>query len=539
MQNIVNKIYYVFWAIFFILFLVLFAFFDLNIKNQNVKEGYEILTSYEKGEYEDSALPAGVRYTYSFILDDVKESYCHLLVYSAHQEVNIFLGEQCIYRMKAHEIAMSGSTPGHVWNQVSFSEADNGKGVTVEIIPVYDSAVGVDPVLYWGSKSSIVQDVVVKALPIVVMSFLTMMVGIVYICFILWNYKKSDAERSLMMLGFFAIQVSLWKVTDTSAINLILPGNPVLSQVPYMALMLMCVSFTLFIKELYSTRNHIIWYIPVFFGFVNMGLSLLFQYQGIADMRQMLPVTHVNIILLIAIAIIMTVYEVWKAGWNARLKRNILCMCACFVGAAADMVVYYAFNGYLETALGMVGFMTYIVVMGLESIKEIKKLLAIGAKAQQYEQLAYHDQLTGLYNRAAFAEHTEDSAFVQEKCVIIVMDLNNLKVCNDNLGHAKGDIYIKTCADIIHEFFGDIGRCYRVGGDEFHVLLTNGDLHLCEQRLQALKERIANCDKIDGFRMGIACGYKMYDRRLDYDINATARRADRQMYQEKFAMKEL
>jgi GGDEF domain-containing protein len=79
-----------------------------------------------------------------------------------------------------------------------------------------------------------------------------------------------------------------------------------------------------------------------------------------------------------------------------------------------------------------------------------------------------------------------------------------------------------------------------MGGDEFNVLLENGDLYLCKQRLKELQKKVADCDKVGGgFRMGIACGYKMYDRRLDYDIHETARRADKVMYQEKFAMKEL
>lgn len=539
MQRIFHKTYHIFWAIFFVLFIIWFAFFDLNLYTKDEKEGYEIITDYEVHTYADKTAPAGVRYLYCFNMAGVKESYCHLMFYSIHQNVNVYLNDVCVYRMAADEFGASGESPGCLWNEISFATWDNGGWVQVEIIPVYESSVDIVPTLYLGSKADISRDVIMRSLPVIVLSLVTIIIGVVYIGFILNNFKKSDVERNLLMLGCFATQVGLWKLTDTEAITLMMPGYPVFSQVPFMTLMLMCVSFTLYIKELYSTREHKIWNALCIYGFVNMGISLLWQYLGIADMRQTLVLTHINIILIIIVTTAMTIYEVHIKGWNPRMRRNILCMGICFIGAGVDMVIHYVSDGQMFTVAGMLSFMVYIFVMGIGSMKEIKNLMDIGIKAQQYEKMAYHDQLTGLFNRTAFAEHTSDDEFMAEKTIIIVMDLNNLKTCNDKMGHDKGDIYIKECARMIRENFEDIGRCYRMGGDEFYVLLTKGDLHLCKQRLQALKDCVAKCNKIEGFRMGIACGYKMYDRLLDYDIHETARRADKVMYQEKFAMKEL
>lgn len=539
MQDILYKTYHIFWTIFIVLFLVLYAFFELRIYNEDVKDGYEIITDYDIYNIKDSSEPAGVRQIYGFRLTGVEESYCHLMFYSVHQNVNVYRNDVCVYRMSADEIDISGESPGCLWNEVSFAAWDNGERVKIEIIPVYESSADIVPTIYLGNKADISNDIILKGLPTIVLSLITVAFGVVYIFFILYNYKKSDLERNLLMLGYFAVQVGLWKLTDCEAITLLLPGHPAISQVPFMALMLMCVSFSLFVKEMYSTRDHVIWKVLSVYGFVNMGITILLQVLGFADMRQSLVLTHINIGLVIIIATVMSIYEMKTVGWNRKLKRNILFMGFCFIGTGVDMVVYYVANGQALTLLGMLSFMTYIFVMGFDSMQEIKNLMDIGIKAQQYEKMAYHDQLTGLFNRTAFAEHTGDMEFVAEKTIIIVMDLNNLKTCNDKLGHDKGDIYIKECARMIRESFEDIGRCYRMGGDEFHVLLTNGDLHLCKQRLQALKDRVAKCDKIAGFHMGIACGYKMYDRLLDYDIHETARRADKVMYQEKFAMKEL
>uniref|UniRef100_UPI004056B9F1 GGDEF domain-containing protein n=1 Tax=Acetatifactor sp. TaxID=1872090 RepID=UPI004056B9F1 len=539
MQNILYKTYHVFWTIFIVLFLLLFAFFELDIYDEDVKDGYEIVSEYDVYDFKDDSEPAGARRIYGFRLTGIEESYCHLMFYTIHQNVNVYLNDVCIYRMSADEMEISGESPGCLWNEVSFAAWDNGQRLKIEIIPVYESSVDIVPTFYLGSKADITNRVIMKELPVIILSMVTVAFGIIYVAFILYNYKKTDLERNLLMLGYFAIQVGLWKATDSQAVTLLLPEHPVISQVPFMALMLMSVSFTLFVKELYHTRDHVIWKVMCIYGFVNMGITILLQYLGFADMREALTLTHINILLVIVVSTIMSFYEVKNYGWNKKLKKNILFMGICFMGCGADMVMHYITSGQAATMLGMLSFMAYIFVMGFDSMQEIKNLMDIGIKAQQYEKMAYHDQLTGLFNRTAFAEHTNDVEFVAEKTIIVVMDLNNLKTCNDKLGHDKGDIYIKECARMIHESFEDIGRCYRMGGDEFHVLLTNGDLHLCKQRLQVLKERVAKCDKVEGFRMGIACGYKMYDRLLDYDIHETARRADKVMYQEKFAMKEL
>lgn len=62
--------------------------------------------------------------------------------------------------------------------------------------------------------------------------------------------------------------------------------------------------------------------------------------------------------------------------------------------------------------------------------------------------------------------------------VVLIADLNNLKLINDTLGHQYGDEAIKLTADVLHSSFSDIGSCYRIGGDEFCVISNAGIQHL-------------------------------------------------------------
>lgn len=83
------------------------------------------------------------------------------------------------------------------------------------------------------------------------------------------------------------------------------------------------------------------------------------------------------------------------------------------------------------------------------------------------------DALTGLYSRNAYSRTLKslDSAKkLPEAFAAFSIDVNGLKTVNDNLGHEAGDELIRGAAWCVRAVFGDAGRCFRTGGDEFVVL---------------------------------------------------------------------
>ena len=88
------------------------------------------------------------------------------------------------------------------------------------------------------------------------------------------------------------------------------------------------------------------------------------------------------------------------------------------------------------------------------------------------EHMAYVDALTELGNRAAFIEEL-DICEKNPNVACVVLDVNNLKLCNDRYGHHEGDKIISDAAECIQNAFGGLGKCFRIGGDEFSVLIQN------------------------------------------------------------------
>ncbi|MDF1617999.1 diguanylate cyclase domain-containing protein [Petrocella sp. FN5] len=94
-------------------------------------------------------------------------------------------------------------------------------------------------------------------------------------------------------------------------------------------------------------------------------------------------------------------------------------------------------------------------------------------KLDYIEYLSYQDPLTGLFNRRAFDRATE--ALKSRPILptsLILIDVNGLKLVNDAFGHQAGDGLIKAVAKVLNRCIDDAKTCFRIGGDEFAVLMT-------------------------------------------------------------------
>jgi len=527
-------------------FLLIFVLFltVTQLKNDVLEvrshTGYEILTDYSVRTIEDSSAPAGVKTEYTLHFSDLPENGNTLIFYTIHQNVEVDVNGSCIYRVEPSKSNPFGKTPGNDLHTIPIYASDAGADFKIDIIPVYKTSIEIEPTFYFGSVLSIWVELMGKNIPTFILSLITVFLGILFSLFVLTNYRNSEINKSLLMMGLFSINMGIWKITDIDTTGLLFPHSITLAYIPYFTLFLVCIPFILYVKELFTKKEHILWYVPCFLSIFVILLSVILQLSNIADFREVLWMNHAVMGSLVVLIIPMIIYEIKTAGLHGQLKITIFGMGCCLIGLIADLLIYYASHSTSATMLGMLGFTVYISVLGFMSFREARRLMAIGMQAKRFEQMAYHDQLTGLYNRAAYAEYISHSNFRPEDHIVVMFDLNNLKRCNDTLGHEMGDRYITNSASLIEEVFGAIGKCYRMGGDEFCVLLNKVSLRECASRVKKLHEEVSrhNEEHPTNFTIQIACGYEAYDKELDYDLNDTLRRADKMMYHEKFAMKQ-
>ena len=154
------------------------------------------------------------------------------------------------------------------------------------------------------------------------------------------------------------------------------------------------------------------------------------------------------------------------------------------------------------------------------------------------------DALTHVKNRTAFETkqgnlQTKMQLTVKPTFALALFDINNLKQINDNLGHEAGDDYIINSCRLICKTFKK-SAVYRIGGDEFMVVLENDDFENRDSLLQSMKDEMAKLATGDlpvYEKISIASGMSVYDPENDFNISDVFSRADAAMYENKAAMK--
>lgn len=538
MRKKIERVYLGYLIFILLAFVYSLLIFRLRPQGRGLTDGYCELTLHKETPQKDNYSTIGYREIYSLTTEGIQGAYSHLVFLSIHQEVKVYVGNVCIYSMRDSSKNKFGRTPGCVWNDILLSSDYEGQEIRIEIIPVYKSSAGMVPRCYFGTKYGIVRMILTEEGPEFVMGLAAIILGLVYMVYVLFNASNSEVDRGIAWLGCFALMVGLWKMADNSLIKLLLPGLPAVSLLPFIALMLGVIPLILFIKKFYSARKQFFWYIYCWMSIAEMSICIILQYFDLKDFRETFVLTVAVILCGFGLFAGMFISEVRGTGWNERLLRNSFSVLICFMGIGLDFWAYFISGGTRTTIVGMLIFMIYGVSQGYAALNEARELAVVGMRASNYEKMAYHDQLTGLFNRSALAEDTEALGVAPDKAIVIIFDLNDLKKCNDNLGHDKGDIYIRESARLIQTIFEQLGRCYRTGGDEFCCLVLRHSLDSCKKQIELLRQKVAEYNKgSKDIHMAIACGCAMYDKRIDYDINDTAKRADQIMYEDKERLK--
>jgi diguanylate cyclase (GGDEF)-like protein len=108
------------------------------------------------------------------------------------------------------------------------------------------------------------------------------------------------------------------------------------------------------------------------------------------------------------------------------------------------------------------------------------------------EHQAFHDPLTGLANRALFADRLQHAAELHRRdrrpFAVLFLDLDDFKSVNDSLGHPVGDQLLVLLAERLRISLGAADTVARLGGDEFAVLLEDADAIAVSLRLLSTME---------------------------------------------------
>ena len=169
---------------------------------------------------------------------------------------------------------------------------------------------------------------------------------------------------------------------------------------------------------------------------------------------------------------------------------------------------------------------------------------AVQCAAKQYilqtelGNLAFTDELTGLYNRRGFMAIGERQLKIGRRSgrgmLLFFIDVDGMKLINDSYGHCEGDLALKRTAKALKIAFRDSDIIARLGGDEFAVLAIEASGNSEATIRTRLCRALESCSAVElRYQLSLSLGAARFDSRGSDSFGELLARADQAMYEQK------
>lgn len=475
------------------------------------------------------------RVTTVYRISDVRwtEKAPSLMFYTQHQTVVVEADGKLLYtrNLKSDSIL---HTTGRDCEMITIPE--NTRSILVTLTNCNPDKHVSDPVFYQGDGVHMFRHELLKAVIPLVLGIMNVALGILMLTYWLFVHHWAYVSKSLLYLGIFTTDLGAWFCLETGSAILLLQNPVFRSYASRILLLLLPIPFIMFVRHYLKARDRYLCRIFVWLDVAEIAVVLFLQLTDIRDLTQTLWMTHV----MIGLAVLYFIYTICSKFYH-HTTTHALWICAIgsiiLIGALfSDMYNYYQGAQDIGPA-GRIAMLLFIVTLACDTAFVSLKEIDAGRRAALYRELAEKDLLTGCYNRNAYHEDTSRCKKLTN-LLLFAFDLNNLKYYNDKFGHNCGDQYITDAAHILRKIFSRYGRLYRIGGDEFCVLIDDHNTCDISHLICCLRkeESIYNASSRN-IHLQISCGYAVFDPQTDTDLDALQKRADQNMYENKKQLK--
>lgn len=469
-------------------------------------------------------------------------------LYSASKQIYVYLDDEKLFEFVSDD-SMNTKSPGGAWLFVELEQKDAGKTLSIHIVPCYDGDRVKLPAFYHGTRVGITLNYLKDKLPMLLLSILGGVLGLVLLCMWAAAGKKLQLSKGIPGLAFFAIFIGAWSAIETNIYSFFFYKLLIFSWMSYMCLKMAVMPFLLFVNTNFHNGKSRVLQILAILSLAEFWITGALQFTGIRDYSDTVFITHIILMVGCTYVIATTVPKIlhYKNDSAELPDRKItyivhsICIIVVAITALMDLISYYNNNSTDVAYYSRFGYFAYIIAVTFASLLDFVNLIAMGKQAEIIKEEASLDVMTKLHNRAAYEKDVDKPNVISIKSMgIIVCDLNNLKLFNDVYGHDMGDYYIIVSSEVIQDIFGRWGKVYRIGGDEFCCIVKNLPEAAFEIERGKMELRMKELH-IPGYdlHMEISSGYAVFDAASDQSLKDTMKRADGRMYERKKALKEM
>ena len=458
------------------------------------------------------------------VMNEVPEEFGNdytMLLLTHLTAVEVYLDGKLIYDY-GRDLYRRGHLLGSGYHFVRFPKFEGWAGLKIKFLAAEDNAFTNVPYPEIIKSEFVYSSFAMKHLTTVFICLFLVVLGLILTILSVVGMFFNRIFGRLLLIGNFTFLAGIWSSCNTKIWQLFGVDMSWNSMFEYLSLYLAPVPLLILIYVIrrdaarWKRRLMILMNVMAILFVVT---ACVLHVSGVAHFPKVLTCFHVLGVLILVFAF---VSSMGKFSEMSRFDKTF------FAGAfemlffaALDLVRYnvqkYLFPGaeWLTMSVLPLGVLIFAVILVASYLFHVMGRIVDQAKQEALAHLAYFDSLCSLNNRNCSMEDFEKLDGTDRPYSLVSMDLNCLKFVNDNLGHASGDLLLKEYANALRESFSEIGKMYRMGGDEFLVLIPAKYEAEIEGALKKLVKLEAECTERLGFVMecsyGVAHSYE-YDR---------------------------
>lgn len=455
--------------------------------------------------------------------------------------VKMYIDDELVYEY-GYDRMLQNKTVGSGFQFIKFPEQYKGKNLKIELYVSENQAfTRFDSIQIYEWENAYRALLTENRLPMFLGSFLVIF-GLSLLMITMFAVLLSRKYIRIFCIAAFSICVGLWTLCYYNVILVYSIPLYSVSLVEYMALYLAPLPLLIYmhenVKNLKSKVLEIIYW-------MLFAVQLLFDM--VILMLHTMDIVHCATVLkylqfLIIIHLIYFTFVLIKnLKFSKRTNQLYLIGMLIIVGCIGyDLISYYC-NRYLGYSfltlrgVSSIGVMIFIFILIFTFYINLTEKMMQETERNSLIKSAYTDDLTQISNRRYCSEYMQK---VNDEDIsdyaVVCFDLNDLKITNDTYGHARGDILIKSAADVISKTFKSHGIIGRMGGDEFIAILSTAQKDEIEGLISEFKTNMKRKNQeMPDLNLSISYGYALSYETEEKNIEKIYQIADDRMYEHK------
>ena len=510
--------------------------YDLNnswdIEYTNSKETRNLPINIKKNDSD---------YVYLYNKIDDNSSYDELILYTSLGSFDVFIDNEEVYSFHDEDFLKYKNKMTTLLHRIKINDKEKNNEIKIRAyLGDKDNISFIVEKSYLSingeSQNLIISDEIFKIITVSIILILGVSFTIIGV---VAKRKKINELADLIDVGKFSVIIAVYSFLHSLTSYSLIKNLQVINTIYYTGLIFMPLPILNIVGSNKKIKNKFPVLVMKYVVYINYIIQTILTLFEIFDYKKMILFTHINLFMSILIAIYVLIRNI---------KKELYILLCTFPMMILGLVKLL--NIYINTKIDLkidndlllqISFIYFVVVYIIYIVSKYFKYYFLSIKSMTYKRLAYTDFLTNIGNRSAFERRIKQLDDIGKDISIlwfISIDINNFKIINDTKGHAEGDRIIRSLALLLNKAFSKITKdLFRIGGDEFFIIISNYDEDTINEVLKDLYTNIEEFNAENENKISIALGYDNI-KTIEYtSIKSAISKVDKKMYDNKRKIK--